>query len=100
MSIQLSKPLVVPEYNNALVKLYVAHPVTRATVPVPSYTIDVQSVLTVLIPGRIARANACALNGNDLFIANSSQPNDVGVGKESQCIFKVPDYLVQGSLAM
>src|SRR2546423_8872290 len=62
MSIQLSKPLVVPEYNNALVKLYVTHPVTRATVPVPSYTINVQSVLTALIPGRIARANACALN--------------------------------------
>src|SRR5438105_2363645 len=92
MSFQLSKPLVVPEYDTALVKLYVAHPDTLATVPVPSYQIDVQSVLNALIPGKTAKANACALNGHDLFIANSSS--------DSQCIFKVPNYLVQGRRAM
>ena len=31
MSIALTKPLVVPEYTNALVRLYVSHPVTSAT---------------------------------------------------------------------
>jgi sugar lactone lactonase YvrE len=92
MSIQLTKPLVVPEYNNASVKLYITHPATLATIPLLPYTIDIQNVLTALIPGRTARANACALSGNDLFIANSSS--------NSQCIFKVPDYLVQGGLAM
>ena len=95
----MSKPLIVPEYTRTgqIVRRSSSY---APTVPVPSYTIDVQHVLTTLIPGRIARANACALNGNDLFIANSSQPNDVGDGKQSQCIFKVPNYLVQGSLAM
>jgi hypothetical protein len=44
-------------------------------------------VLTALIPGRTAKANACALNGSDLYIANSSP--------DSQCIFKVAAYLAQ-----
>jgi hypothetical protein len=44
-----------------------------------------------MFPGRTAKANSCALLGNDLFISNSSS--------DSQCIFKVPDYLVRGGLA-
>ena len=92
MSIPLTKPLVVPEYTNALVKLYVSHPVTSATLHLAAYTIDVQAVVTRLIPGRTARANACALNGEDLFIANSSA--------DSQCVFAVPKYLQRGGLAM
>ena len=91
MSIELTKPLVVPEYETARVKLYVAHPVTHETVVLPPYTVDVQRVVSAMFPGRTAKANSCALLGNDLFIANSSS--------NSQCIFKVPDYLVQGGLA-
>jgi sugar lactone lactonase YvrE len=92
MSTQLTKPLVIPEYTSALVKLYIADPGTSATVPVAPYTIDVQNLLTLLIPGRTAAANACALNGDDLFIANSSP--------DSQCIFKVPQYLTKRGTAI
>src|SRR3954462_2339596 len=92
MSIQLTKPLVVPEFNTAMVKLYVPHPVTLDTLPLPPYTINVQTVVTALFKGRTAAANSCALHGTDLFISNS--------GPNSQCIFKVPDYLVQGGVAM
>jgi sugar lactone lactonase YvrE len=92
MSITLTKPLVVPEYKKALVKLYTPDPVTSAPVPDPPYTIDIQNVLTALIPGRTARPNACALNRNDLFIANSSP--------DSQCIFKIPNYLKQPVLGI
>jgi hypothetical protein len=87
MSIQLTKPLVVPEYDNALIKVYILDPTTLATVPLDLYQVDLQGVLTALIPGRTAKPNACALNGNDLYIANSS--------RDSQCIFKVPSYLTQ-----
>lgn len=87
MSISLTRPLVVPEYANALVKSYIADPVTSATVVRPPYTVNVQAVLSALVPGKTARANACALNGGDLFIANSSV--------NSQCIFKLPNYLSQ-----
>jgi hypothetical protein len=92
MSIQLTKPLVVPEYVNAIVKMYTSDPVTSVTVMLPSYTIDVQSVLTSLIPGRTANANAIALNNGDLFIGNSSP--------DSQCVFKVPNYLVDPGAAI
>jgi sugar lactone lactonase YvrE len=85
MSIQLTKPLIVPEYENALIKVYIRDPTTLATVP--RYQVDLQGVLTALIRGRTARPNACALNGNDLYIANSS--------RDSQCIFKVPSFLAQ-----
>jgi hypothetical protein len=93
MSIQLTKPLVVPEYETGLVKLYVRHPVSLATVPVPSHTLDFQKVLSNLYPGegRIAKINACALRSDDLFVTNSSA--------NSQCIFKVPNYLSLGGLA-
>jgi sugar lactone lactonase YvrE len=91
MSVQLTKPLVVPEYTSALVKMYVADPDTSATVCLTPYTINVQDLLTSLIPGRTAAANACALNGDDLFIANSSI--------DSQCIFKVPQYLIKRGAA-
>jgi NHL repeat len=91
MGIRLTRPLVVPEYQTARVKLYVAHPVTGDTVSVPPYTVDVQHVLSMMFPGRTAKANSCALLGDDLFISNSSS--------DSQCIFKVPDYLVGGALA-
>jgi hypothetical protein len=92
MGIGLSKPLIVPEYQNALVKLYVPDPVTSAPTLKPDYTIDLQGVLTALIPGRIARVNACALRGDDLFVANSSF---FGVNStlNSQCVFRVPTYL-------
>jgi hypothetical protein len=92
MSIQLTKPLVVPEYVSAMVKLYIPDPVTSLTVTLPSHTINVQSVLTSLIPGKTANANAVALNDSDLFIANSSP--------DSQCIFKVPNYLMDPGLAI
>jgi sugar lactone lactonase YvrE len=92
MAISLTKPLIVPEYNNGLVKLYVAHPLTSETVALPAYNVDVHSVVNGLFPGKTARANSCALSGDDLFIANSSP--------DSQCIFKSPDYLPQGGLAM
>jgi sugar lactone lactonase YvrE len=92
MGIQLTKPLVVPEFNNALVKLYIPAPGTSDPVVQPAYTIDVQAVISALFPGRTARPNSCALHGNDLFIANSSS--------NSQCILKVPDYLTQPALAI
>lgn len=94
MSILLTKPLIVPEYADAMVKMYISFsdPVISLTTMVPSYTINVQSVLTSLIPGKTANANAVALNGRDLFIANSSPT--------SQCIFKVPNYLVAPGLAI
>jgi hypothetical protein len=72
MSIQLTKPLVVPEYASAIVKMYISDPVTSLTVTLPSHTINVQSVLSSLIPGKTANANAVALNDSDLFIANSA----------------------------
>ena len=88
MSIQLTQPLLVPEYVSAMVKMYISFfdPVTSLTVTLPSHTINVQSVLTSLIPGKTANANAVALNDSDLFIANSSP--------DSQCIFKVPNYVM------
>jgi sugar lactone lactonase YvrE len=92
MSAQLTRPLVVPGYKSALVKLYIADPGTSATVPVTPYTVDVQQLLQSLIPGRTAAANACALNGDDLFIANSSM--------DSQCIFKVPQYITKRGAAV
>jgi hypothetical protein len=92
MGIELTRPLVVPEYLNSVVKLYAAHPDTRATIPLPSYTIDVQFVVTAMFPGRQGAANACALHGNDLFISNS--------GPTSQCVFKVPNYLEDGGSAI
>jgi len=94
--IQLTKPLIVPEFETARVKLYVDHPVTHQTVAVPSYTIDVQRIVSRLFDTndvkRRAKANACALLGDDLFISNSSD--------NSQCIFKLPNYLNDGSAAM
>ena len=91
MSIPLTKPLVVPEYTNALVKAYIPDPVTGAMVR-PPYTINVQTLLSSLIAGKTARPNACALHGNDLFIAHSSV--------NSQCIFKLPNYLTNPAQAM
>ena len=91
MGIRLPRPLIVPEYETARVKLYAAHPVTRETVALPAYTVDVQRLVSAIFPARTAKANSCALLGNDLFVSNSSP--------DSQCIFKVPDYLVQGGLA-
>jgi len=92
MNKQLTKPLIVPEFLNALVKLYVADADTGATIQREPYTINLQDVLTSLIPDRIARPNSCTLNGNDLFISNSSN--------SSQCIFKVPNYLDQPAEAI
>ena len=91
MSIPLTKPLVVPEYTNALVKAYIPDLVTGAMVR-PPYTINVQTLLSSLIAGKTARPNACALHGNDLFIAHSSV--------NSQCIFKLPNYLTNPEQAM
>jgi hypothetical protein len=82
----------VAEYENGRVTFYVGHPVTLQTVALPAYSISVQNAVTGLFPGKTAKVNSCALNGNDLFVANSS--------RDSQCIFKLPDYLVQGGLAV
>jgi len=92
MSIELTRPLVVPEYLNSVVKLYAAHPGTHGTFSLPSYTIDVQFIVTTMFPGLKSAANACALHGKDLFISNS--------GSTSQCVFKVPNYLEDGGAAM
>jgi sugar lactone lactonase YvrE len=92
VAIQLTKPMIVPEFLNGLVKSYIADPITDATTPRPPFTLDVQSVLSSLIPGKTARPNSCALHGNDLFISNSSP--------DSQCIFKVPNYLTQPEQAI
>src|SRR6478672_4427396 len=90
MGIQLTKPLIVPEFETARVKLYVNHPLTGQTVAVPSYTIDVQRIVTRMFAGgRTATSNACALLGDDLYISNSSP--------DSQCVFKLPNYLRDGS---
>jgi hypothetical protein len=69
MSIQLTKPLVVPEFLNALVKTYTADPNTGATIPRPPFTMNLQTVVMSLFPGLTARANSCALHGYDLFIS-------------------------------
>ena len=95
MSIQLTKPLIVPEWKNAVVQTYTADPVTTNTIPRPGYRIDFQSIVSALFPGdprRIARPNACALNGNDLFIAQSAE--------NSQAIFKLPNYLEEPEQAI
>jgi hypothetical protein len=91
MPAHLTRPLVVPEFLTAIVKLYVAHPVTGDTTVVPAFTLDLQRSVSMMFPGKTARANACALLGDDLFISNS--------GPTSQCVFKVPDYLILGGLA-
>jgi hypothetical protein len=95
----LTKPLVVPEYTAALVKLYTdaSEGAPGLILTAPKYTVNVQSLLTSLFPGRIAAANACALNGDDLFISNSSQGSPA---TSSQCIFKVPHYLTQPGTAV
>jgi sugar lactone lactonase YvrE len=92
MSIELSRALVVPEYESGRVSLYVAHPATGETVAVPPYTLDLQRLVSTMLPGRTAKANSCALSGTDLFVSNSSP--------DSQCVFKVTDYLVRGGLAL
>ncbi len=94
MSIPLTRPLVVPEFTTGLVKLYVPHPVTGETVVLRPYTLDMQRLVDTLFPGegRTARPNSCALHGTDLFVSNSSPT--------SQCIFKVPNYLVDGAAAL
>jgi hypothetical protein len=92
MNKQLTKPLIVPEYLNALVKLYIADANTGATIQREPYTINLQDVLTRLIRDRTARPNSCALNGKDLFISNSSE--------NSQCIFKLPNYIDQPAQAI
>lgn len=91
MGIALSRPLVVPEYESARVTMYVAHPATGQTVAVLPYSVDLQGIVSSMFPGRTAKANSCALSGNDLFVSNSSP--------DSQCVFKLPDYLVRGGLA-
>jgi len=91
MNKQLTKPLIVPEYLNSLIKLYVADANTGATIEREPYTINLQDLITRLLPGRIARPNCCALNGKDLFISNSST--------NSQCIFKIPNYVDEAAQA-
>ncbi|SEQ40313.1 hypothetical protein SAMN04488038_10667 [Solimonas aquatica] len=90
MSANLSKSLIVPEYKNGKVSAYIPDPMSGAAQAYPSYQIDVQAIIDSLFPGqgRIAAPNACALHGNDLFIACSS-PN-------AQCVLKLADYLHLG----
>jgi hypothetical protein len=81
----LTKPLIVPEYNNGKIKLYTPDPTTGEPVENIAYTIDMQIVLNRLFPGRSARPNCCKLLGIDLFVTLSSD--------NSQAVIRLPDYL-------
>jgi hypothetical protein len=87
MTARLTKPLIVPEYKNGVVKLYTPDVLSGIAAPNPSYTIDLQAVLNSLFPGQgwVARPNCCKLNGVDLFVAQSL--------KDSAAIIKFPGYL-------
>lgn len=91
MSNKLTTPLIVPEYQNGIVKTYTPNP-TLGDIVEAAYTIDIKQILTSLgiINGSdgkpaIATANSCVLNGNDLFVSISSG--------NSQGIIKFPKYL-------
>jgi hypothetical protein len=85
MPIILTKPLIVPEYNNGKIKLYTPNPTTGEAVENATYTIDMQAVLDRLFPGRTAKPNCCKLLGIDLFVTLSSD--------NSQAVIKLPGYL-------
>ncbi len=87
MSAILTKPLIVPEYVNGIVKLYTPDPLTGVPLANPAYTVDLQAVLDTLFPGqgRKARPNACKLHGVDLFVTQSSE--------NAQAVLKFPNYL-------
>jgi hypothetical protein len=87
MSARLTKPLIVPEYNNGVVKLYTPDVLSGLAAPNPSNAINLQAVLNSLFPGqgRTARPNCCKLYGFDLFVAQSSG--------NSHAIIKFPGYL-------
>lgn len=85
MPIILTKPLIVPEYNNGKVKLYTPNPTTGEPIENPAYTINMQTVLDRLFPGRSAKPNCCKLLGIDLFVTLSSDT--------SQAVIKLPSYL-------
>ncbi|MDQ0470998.1 hypothetical protein [Labrys wisconsinensis] len=93
MAARLTKPLVVPEYGNGLIKLYTPDPVSGAPAVNPAYTVDMQAVLDTLFPGqgRLARPNCCKLRGADLFVALSSE--------NAQAVLKLPGYLVDPAAA-
>jgi hypothetical protein len=82
----LTKPLIVPEYNNGSIKLYTPNLTGEPTVNAP-YSVNLQALLDILFPGqeRIARPNCCKLQGVDLFVALSSI--------NSQAVLKLPNYL-------
>ena len=93
MSAILTKPLIVPEYNNGKINLYTPDPATGTPVVNPAYTIDLKVVLNTLFPGqgRIAAPNCCKLHGLDLFVAQSSG--------NSQAVIKLPGYLTNPATA-
>ncbi len=87
MTATLTKPIIVPQYANGVIDLYIPDPSTGAPTLDSKYTVDVTSILNTLFPGqgRIAAPNAVVLHGNDLFFTNSSS--------NSQAVFELPNYL-------
>jgi len=87
MTATLTKPIIVPQYENGVIELYIPDPSTGAPTLDSKYTVNVASILDTLFPGqgRIAAPNAVVLHGNDLFFTNSSG--------NSQAVFELPNYL-------
>lgn len=83
-----NKALVVPEFSNGLVKLYVPTSATEIAADA-SYTIDLAS-----LPNGLATAgspNCTALLGNDLFIT---------IAAANQRIYRFPNYLTDPAAAI
>jgi hypothetical protein len=94
MAATLTKPIIVPQYENGVIQLYTPDPSTGAPTLDRKYTVNVTSILNTLFPaqGRIAAPNAVALHGNDLFFTNSSN--------NSQAVFELPNYLKDPAAAI
>lgn len=83
-----NKALVVPEFSNGLVKLYIPTSATTITADA-NYTIDLAS-----LPNGLATAgspNCTALLGNDLFIT---------ITAANQRIYRFPNYLTDPATAI
>ncbi len=87
MTATLTKPVIVPQYENGVINLYTPDPVTGAPTIDAPYTVNVSAILNSLFPGqgKIGAPNAVALHGNDLFFTNSSA--------NSQAVIELPNYL-------
>ena len=90
---KLTKPILVPEFSNGLIKMYIPNARGIPTAK-PDFAVDVQSILDSLFPGegRVARPNTCKLRGDDLFFSISSS--------NSQAVIKLPGYLTDPAKAI